>query len=177
MKRFYYLSHKRSPKHGVARTSMDALVLVDADTTPWARPTFELEDGEFCDYPTNENGWPLCSERLRRVVDDTRAPDDEVRWLPATIVGPGKESRGYFVLDVRMRLDCLDRQRSIIMSDDRVVKPVLDLSAIGGHRLFSWPGTGWRYIAISEEVREAIAHARCTGVAPFEAATNAPRSK
>jgi hypothetical protein len=65
----------------------------------WVEAHYAL-DGGFGDYPRELRGYRLCSERLRRVLDEAKGPDDRLQWLPARVADPEKEERRYWVLNL-----------------------------------------------------------------------------
>lgn len=136
----------------------------------WEPVLFTLKDGSYADYQANDLGWPLCSEKLRKIIEQNASLDDSIQWLAARVVGPGGEQRGYYILHLPERLDVLDKKRTLFAEGDVVVKPYFSVEAIGSHRVFSFHGGQFR-VVVSAEVRNAILSESCTGIDFYEART------
>ncbi|MBC7251339.1 MAG: hypothetical protein H5T62_13760 [Anaerolineae bacterium] len=134
----------------------------------WEPVLFTLKDGGYADYQANDLGWPLCSEKLKRIIEQHALPDDNIQWLAAKVVGPGGEQRDYYILHLSERPDVLDKERTLFAEGDVVVKPYFSAKAIGSHRVFSFHGGQFRVI-VSAEIRDAILSANCTGIDFYEA--------
>lgn len=166
MKSFYALAHIESDLLGVGYAPSDCgfdLLGEGKYGEGWETVTFILEDGGFADYQINDMGWPLCSERLKEIIESFRAPEDTLEWLDATVITAGGEARKYYILNLPIRSDVLDRKKTIFAKGGFVVKPYYSLKNINGRRIFSYP-SGEFTVIISDEVKNAIASANCTGI-------------
>jgi hypothetical protein len=153
---YFYLQFLEGPTLGVGYAPPNVechLPTRGGVVDPWCAIPFALRDGGFADYQANNLGIFLCSSRMHHVISEAISGVDRIQWLEAS-VSDGKEQRPYFVMHLPERVDVLNKKKSI-WAGDFVVKPVLDLGAIGSHRVFSYPGTAQRVI-VSSEVKSAI---------------------
>ena len=126
----------------------------------WSTPTFMLK-GRFADLQPNDAGVKLVSSRMRELISQHKAPIDRIEWLPVRIEGNG-EIREYAIPHLFDVLDVVDRSRSILNpSSGAVVKPYLRLSAIDGHRVFTYSNSTGLIILFRDTVYDALR--LCTG--------------
>ncbi len=141
--------------------SEDLLFLPDRGAvTEWVEPQFDLVDGVFFDYLANDLGPPLCSDRMRRVLESAASPADVLQWLP-TQVTRGNEVRTYWVLHFPEPVDALGKRT--IWQDDFVVKPVLSEARLQDHAVLTYPGAQGLALVVSEQAKDALEGASCTG--------------
>ena len=60
------------------------------ETKPWLPISFELKDGEFADYLVNDLNIPLCSSKLKQIIQDIVAKNDSILWRPIFVNSNGK---------------------------------------------------------------------------------------
>ncbi len=127
--------------------------------------SFVIRDGDFRDYQQNNQIWPLCSERMRRIVDAGRAPGDRLDWFPVT-VRRHRSNREYFV-PLFSRIGplnrILDMRQTKFIEDDYVVVPVLRRSTAKKHQVLTYEVGSITWI-VSDTIRKELAKAKCTGV-------------
>ena len=119
----------------------------------------QLDEGEPVDYQPNFMVWRLCSERLRRILDEHKALVDELRWIPVPLSAGGRTLQYFRLLSTPLpRL----LHPSSIMAGPMIVKPVLDADRAAPHHVFVLSEDGNAIVA--QPIRDAIA-AGCRGVA------------
>jgi hypothetical protein len=133
----------------------------------WMPITFILKNGSCADYQTNDLSWPLCSERLKNIIEQYKSPRDIIQWLQANVVCSKTEQKVYFILHLPEGFNVLNEKKTVF-SGDFPVKPYLNLKAIGEHHVFRYRGSLFRPI-VSAEIRDAIIAAGCTGQDFYEA--------
>jgi hypothetical protein len=99
----------------------------------------------------------LCSEKLRRVLEGF----GRVVWLPVNVETP-KGQVQYFILHFKEFGDVIDPDKSLY-AGGRLFKPHLAASKVGQRRIFAIQPLSPTAV-VSEDVREAITEARCTGI-------------
>jgi hypothetical protein len=129
----------------------------------WKPITLFLKEGEFSDYLANDLGWRLCSEKLMHVIERCRGESDAIVWLPLYVEDAYGNKKPYFVLHLPDKLDILDKEKTIFVTGEVIVKGVLDSSKVEGRCVFSFPGDMLRLI-VAQEVKEIIEQAGCTGI-------------
>jgi hypothetical protein len=163
---YYSLQRIDDPAFGVGYAPEDYSFDVLSEgkyCNDWRIVPFHLRDGGFADYQMNDLDWPLCSIRLKTIIDKTTSPRDHIQWLPAKVINNDEEEREYFILHLPERVDVIDKQKSIITPDNLVVRPHFNVRAIGDHQVFSYPG-GEFSVIVSEAVKGAILSHGCIGI-------------
>lgn len=128
----------------------------------WEPLQLELEGGQYPDYLASDLACRICSERLREILQNHASPLDSLQWLEA-IVSNGADARQYFVLHFPQPPDILDARKTIF-AGDFVVKAVLSKHRVNGHHVFGYPNCGQLPLFISDQVRQAVERAHCTGM-------------
>jgi hypothetical protein len=165
MNRYYRLTRVESDRFGVAYTPEDiGFELVDEHVRgdKWNPVSFTLKDGGFSDYQINDNNWPMCSKKLKTLLETGASAEDSLEWLSVNVVDQSGTSEEYFVLHFPERPDVLDQKRTLF-AGDFVVKPVFSRTLIGPHRVFIYP-SGESVVIIAEPVKDAITQANCVGL-------------
>jgi hypothetical protein len=136
----------------------------------WQPINLVLRDGGFPDYLASNLGCRLCSEVLKRILDDGAAPADELQWLEVR-VRKDTEQRPYYILHFPNPPDVLDKSRTIF-AGDFVVKAVLSIEKTKDHRVFAYPGCGCLPLFVAGDVNRAIQKHVCTGLEISRAPVN-----
>jgi hypothetical protein len=154
---YYYLHRPDEPAAiAYAPETVDHLIVEDGQTHPNWRPLeMTIKGGRPSDYQPNNLGLPICSKKMRKLIDENLGKSDVVEWLPVRIDGSE-----YFILNLPKPLDILDKEKSI-MADDFVVKAVVRAEAIGDHQVFTFKGAGTTRFIVSERVKRALEAAGC----------------
>lgn len=163
---YYFLERIDDPAFGVGYTSEDYSFDVISEGNyydDWDIVSFHLREGGFADYQTNDLDWPLCSTKLKTIIEGIATPFDHIQWLPASVINGNGEEREYYILHLPVRVDALDRRKSTFATDDLVITPYFDIRAITGHEVFSFPG-GEFSVIVSEKVRNTIVISGCRGI-------------
>jgi hypothetical protein len=77
--KFYSLHPEENDGQGVAYASEGVTfetLYRKGHIQRWHPIEFRLRNGGFTDYQWNNLGWPMCSEKLKAVLDDCAGPDD-----------------------------------------------------------------------------------------------------
>jgi hypothetical protein len=161
---FYRVSFREQRGVGVgySRSESELVLPTNALVTDWKQPSMDLRDGVYADYLATDWGCRLCSEGMRKVLDEQASEHDQLQWLPVDVY-EGNEARKYHVLHFPFQRDVLDRQKSLIYGE-RVVKPVLSASAAAGFSVFTYKGAGSLSLFISEPVADALRASKLTGI-------------
>ncbi len=162
---YFYLHFADDPRFAVAHApddpALDKRLSAPGVVGDWNVLRFELEPGEIADYLPNSFAYRLCSEKLRVVLDRTRAPFDFVQWLPAVVSRDGTE-RQYSILHFPEVPAVVDIARTI-MAGPVIVKAHLDRKLVDGHRLFGFPEETLRLV-VAQDVKRQIEAAACSGI-------------
>lgn len=129
----------------------------------WEPLEFELRDGGFADYLSNDLGARLCSESMRLVIDRNRSECDEIQWLPVSVRTPNGIARACFILHFPKNFDVFNKRASI-MSGDVMVEPVLDKDQTAQRNLFGFPSESGRTTYVSSHLKAAMEGAGLTGI-------------
>jgi len=175
VRRFYGVTYSEEYSFGVghAPEGYSFEILAEGIYYPeWVATPFVLNGGPFADYQANNLGWPLCSKKLKTVIEGHASPIDSFQWLEARVIAVNEEDvRDYYILHFPERPDVLDKQRTLFAGDsDFVVRPYFSEQAIGTRRVFSYPGRST--IIVSSEVRDAVLAANCTGIDFYKVAVS-----
>jgi hypothetical protein len=163
---YFYLSPHESPHVGVALATNPAILERLRDPglqATWRTPSFRLSTGVFADLMPSNASVPLCSERLRALLDSLRDVRDELVWLPADVSNETGDQRRYFLLLAGADPHVLDKARTLWAGGDFVVRAVIDLPAARGHRVFSFEPFSGRVI-VAAQVKETLEAQGITGV-------------
>jgi hypothetical protein len=128
----------------------------------WKPLYFTLGEGTVEDYSGNNYAFRLCSERLRDILEGRRAAIDKVQWLAAPVTDTQGRVLPYSILHFTETPEVIDRTKSML-AGPVIVKPCLNHRLVGAHRVFSLPEDTVTLI-ISDEVKQAIEDAGCTGM-------------
>jgi hypothetical protein len=133
-----------------------------AEVDDWPPLEVAVEADELIDYLPNNVGPPLCSERMRGVIEQALGPLDHVQWLPAVVVDIFGTKHSYFVLHLPDDVDILDEAKSIIVDEDVVVKPVISLAKVKSRNLVRVRKSSTLFL--TEQLRQVLYAAHCSGV-------------
>ena len=117
-------------------------------------------DAEPVDFQPNFLFWPLCSPRLRDILDGSKSPADAIDWIPVKLATP-RGPLEYFRLESPPKPELL-HPSSIIAGGKVIVKPVLDMDRVKAHHVFMLSPDG--YLVVTAAVRKAIQATKCTGL-------------
>lgn len=132
---------------------IDGLLITD-----WAEPDYAL-DGGFGDYPRELRGYRLCSDRLRRVLDEAKEPEDRLQWLPARVKNPEKEERRYWVLNLlRPTASAIPGLEDF---DWQTLRDFTTQGKLDRYGVLPGPGFGLISFLVSPAVRAAIEKGGC----------------
>lgn len=136
----------------------------DGKITDWKPITLKLKDGLFSDYQGSNPVCRLCSAKLRSIIDNLKSPTDEIQWLPMFVKNEYGEEREYFILHFPVVYDVIDRNRSIIVEPDHIVKPVFSLKKLGEHKVFNYYSSNFIGFIVSEDIKKEVEKEKCTNL-------------
>ncbi|MEQ1607093.1 MAG: hypothetical protein ABL999_19685 [Pyrinomonadaceae bacterium] len=126
------------------------------------------------DYMPNRFVWPLCSAKLRRVIDRHLLHDEGLYWISAKISGGG-ETRDYYVVRFDTMHDVLDEKlTTFVPGTNHLIRPWFSIRKVNALSIFPKPSEFdlWRITSslyVSESLKRDIEKEGVTGVA-FEQA-------
>jgi len=163
---FFYIHWVDRPNLAVASApddrEQDRRLRAAGPVRDWKAVRFELGPGELPDYLANSFAWRLCSTKLRDLLDRSRAPIDEIQWLPTTVTLPDGGELPFWVLHFPDAAEVINKSKSV-MSGPVLVKAHLDRRLVDGHQLFGFPNESVRVI-VADDIRRGIVAAACTGM-------------
>jgi len=143
----------------------------------WEPVRLELPEPYFDDYPGNDIGLQLFSERFRDFIEQHKQPKDRFQWLENPVVCRNEE-RPYFILHFYDADNVLDESRIIFDEPYEIGRPAsiqvpaFSAQKIQGHSIFTYVDPGYTHnsdrVYVSRELKQAILKAKMTGVT-FEA--------
>ena len=160
---YYALSFADTPGGVEADEEFDELRQAGEYIPDWAPPVFTQRGGDLADFQLNDLLWPLCSEKLKKVIDHTASRIDPIQWLDATVIDVMGRRVAYYILHFSGLSEALDQSKTIFGAEDFVIKPYFSLKAIGEHRVFSYKGSETGQVIIAERVKEEIEATNCSG--------------
>ena len=114
----------------------------------------------WSDYLTNNQAWPLMSQKMKDLISDHLTGHEGIDWIKCNVTD-GIETRRYFVLRFNKMLDVLDeKQTTYVPGTDSIIRPVFSLDKIRQYSVFTRPSSynHWK-ITSSIYVNEGIRHA------------------
>lgn len=134
----------------------------------WNPVMMRLCDGGFPDYLSSDLGGRICSERLKTILSQGASSKDVLQWLEVS-VKTGRTVKNYHILHFPRPPCVLNADKTVFAGDDFVVKAVLCAKAIEPHSVFCYPKNEGIALFVSENVKQAIEKARCTGIDFYKA--------
>jgi hypothetical protein len=128
----------------------------------WVRPEFKSATPDVDDYPANDVGVRLCSQRFKEAVETYVTGVDRAQWLPAWVDTAEGRGREFFVLHLQPLSHVVDTERSIIVGD-LVIKPVLRQEMVTNLHIFTYLG-GVTRMVVADPIRNLLLDRRCTGM-------------
>ena len=164
---YYDMFVKEDKRYGVAYvpegTPLFLLPRTGGWVEDWQEMVLTLRKGDFSDYLANDMAFPLCSRKLRDIMEGCKGEQDVFQWLPVTVRSKGGEEREYFVLHFPQEYDVLDKERSIYDAHG-IIKPVISQGLAVGHHIFTFIGAEGVGYYVSEKVRRKVLREKCIGV-------------
>lgn len=139
----------------------DRLLAPASRVEEWPGLELRTDVDQLVDYLPNNIGARLCSLLMKRAVDGSIGPLDEVQWLPASVVDRSGNANEYFVLHPRAA-GLLNAAESVV-GGDFVVKPVFSKAKLRGRNVLRVPDSTLTLV-VTERVRRALVNAECSGV-------------
>jgi hypothetical protein len=123
----------------------------------------------WLDYQPNSLAWPLMSEKLKSVIENTLTGHEGVGWISAIVKTPN-EQRTYYIPIFSKMLDVLDTQKTMfVQGTDHIIRPVFSLSKVDKYSIFHRPSSHslWKITSglyVSEALKKAIQKEKLTGL-------------
>lgn len=121
------------------------------------------KDGVPADYVSSNLSLRICSSRLRAIVDALKNESDEVEWYPVYIKDEHGHRHEYFVLYLPKIAEVVDPQKTTYSADGSPIRWCLSRGKVGERRVFRLSKYGISLV-VSEEMKQAIVAAGCTGM-------------
>lgn len=130
------------------------------ETKPWLPISFELKDGEFADYLVNDLNIPLCSSKLKQIIQDIVAKNDSILWRPIFVNSNGKSIEYYYLKLKKILIDVIDidkseKQNNTIFNPYFIEEKIEDIFRCD---------FDLNYLFVSEKLKEAIIQSEITGI-------------
>jgi hypothetical protein len=87
----------------------------------WANISFELRGGDFADYIVNDLNIPLCSEKLKKIIQNKNSNQYADNSFYSVHILKEKEKRLYYFLKADVLADIIDMENSIIENNTIMV--------------------------------------------------------
>lgn len=164
MSKDYFYFHWKKDEGGIACSPKDNDIEFIEQLESYDKVPFVLimEDGQFQDYLANDLGWPIFSEKFKRILEPFLTSNN-VRWIPARIEDVNGEQYTAYILKFNEKVDVLDKEKTIFAGDDFIVKAVLSKEKIKNKDIFIIPDSDFQ-IVISENVKLKIEYNNVTGI-------------
>jgi hypothetical protein len=128
----------------------------------WTTKDLHLRNGGFADYLANDLGVRLCSQKLRKIIDEINTAQDFIQWLPVNVLNEGG-AKQYSILHFPVNVPVVNREKSLIVGD-MLVKAVLNKDVAEKLTIFTLPNEPGRTIYVSSSLKKLIEDSKCTGI-------------
>jgi hypothetical protein len=130
------------------------------ETKLWLPISFELKDGEPSDYLVNDLNIPLCSLKLKQLIQDNIANKDSVLWYPALVNSERKSTEYYYlklknVLKDVIDIDKSEKQNNTIFNPYFVEEKIEDIFRCD---------FDLSYLFVSEKLKKIIEFEKISGI-------------
>lgn len=129
----------------------------------WENIIFDLRDGSFADYLTNDMGVRLVSERFKEIIIKNLTEKDLIQWLSSVVIDKNGDTRNYYILHFPKNFQVIDADKSVI-NNDMIIKAVFKENKIKYHNIFTMPSCAGRVFFVSNIIRDEIIKNKITGV-------------
>lgn len=109
------------------------------------------------------DGVRLISPLVRQIFDDHLGADDDIQWLPGTVVTPDGERLPHWVPHFPVHHDLLDAGRTSYGPSGLPIRYVLSADRLHGHGVTVIAGSSVTYV-VSRPVADALRAAGATGI-------------
>jgi hypothetical protein len=129
----------------------------------WNEPILMLSDGIYPDYLSSDFGGRICSERMKKILDEGATEFDCLQWFNVKVMHDS-EVRHYSFLHFPNPPDVLDQKKTIFAEGtDVVVRPVLCAEKIKFYAVFTYANSSLSLI-VNEVVAKKIQAQSLTGI-------------
>ena len=113
----------------------------------------------FYDFQPNNMAWPVMSQKMMSIISSHLTGLENIEWKEMTIKGK-TETRNYYVLSFKEKLDVLNEEKSIFEPcSGGIVVPCFDMDKIQKYSVFHCPDFGWRiteHIYVNERIKKDL---------------------
>ena len=115
---------------------------------------------DFMDILSNDLGYTMMSERIKRIIDKHLTGKESLRWLSVVVKGKTLEKE-YYIPVFEKYLDTLDKSKTIYIPDTNlIVKAAYDYEKVKQYAIFHDPGDSeWQmsyFISVNDSIKRAI---------------------
>jgi hypothetical protein len=130
----------------------------------WHGLVLDLKRGAFTDYMGSNITCRLCSATMRNVIESFTHEDPNIQWLDVDVSDGTSGVRRCSILHFCSVADVLDKNMStFVPQTGQLIRPCLDAEKVNGLNVFCLLD-GDLDLVVSEDVRDALIAARCTGI-------------
>lgn len=133
----------------------------------WKTVTYETK-AQLADLIGGTDMALLCSERLRKLIDQKRNSRDAVQWLRVKMKAPRGKTAPYFLLHMPRRIEVVDYKKSKMFPGGYVAVPCICRSAAKDRQIFApgYKGRRWggRVVVVARPLKDAIEAMGAVGV-------------
>lgn len=131
---------------------------------PWSEPMFELTEGHFSDYLSNDCDWVLCSEKLKQCIETNAINATDITWC-SVAVNDGDVVKTYYALLMETPMkEILDIEKSRKLRDGKIYLPHFVYDKIKDVDIFALEEEYLGGLYISERLKLIIEAENLAGV-------------
>ena len=157
---FFYLHHEGPGGVAYAPRQLASDRLLDYQNVSECPFVLALRDGPDCDFQATNVGWRLFSLSATEILKHASTP--RISWLRVNVeVGPDRHAPYYTPIFLE-GVDVLQREESILVDDEFVVKVVLDPEKVNGFEFFPVAYDDFRLI-VSHRLKEKLVQSEMSG--------------
>jgi len=126
----------------------------------WTWPNSEHPPG---DIVVAVDGERVVSQRMKDILESHQTVDDEIQWLPGTVIGPNGIEQPHWVPHFPQQLDLYDHEHSTFGPNGLPIRYVLSASKLASHAVTIMGAKAMTFV-LAERVVDDLKHAGCTGL-------------
>ena len=125
---------------------------------------FELTEGRFSDFLSNDCDWVLCSEKLKQCIETNAINATDITWC-SVAVNDGDVVKTYYALLMETPMkEILDIEKSKKLKDGEIYLPHFVYDKIKDVDIFTLEEEYPNYIYISDRLKQRIEAENLAGV-------------
>jgi hypothetical protein len=133
---------------------------------------YKPENGIKTDLVRGSAGFPVVSEKLKKIIEDSN--DKNLEFASVQLISLGKDeidlNNSYFFMNILNRVECFDFEKSVYKTAEgfpnivtRIETLILDENKIGDRKIFRIRQSP-AIIFVSEDIKENIEKSKLLGV-------------